>query len=467
MANIGLIGLGVMGAALARNIADHGYTVTVYNRETQKTDEFVEQFGEAFTGAYSPKDLVENLETPRKIILMITAGDPVDEVIASLQPLLGENDIIIDCGNSNFRDTQRRFQELQKKGIGFVGCGVSGGEEGARSGPSMMPGGNVKDWEKIREIFEKIAARDFDKNPCVTYIGNDGAGHYVKMVHNGIEYGVMQIMAEGYDILRKVYQLAPPEIANIFQKYNKDKLKSYLFEIAAEVLRKEDEMSDGYLIDFILDKAGQKGTGGWTAADALERGVALPSITEAVYARTISSKKDLRAALSRQFSKPERQPKIPLEQFKQNLEHGLYAGMLSAYAQGFDLIKEAAGKENWNIDPAEVARIWEGGCIIRADILNFLHEAFKKNPKKHLLEIDEVQKGLEEALPHLRTIVASSAENAVSAPALGASLAYIDAMTQEHSSANFVQALRDRFGAHTYERTDREGTFHTKWSNDK
>lgn len=455
-----------MGAALARNIADHGYTVAVYNRETQKTDEFVKEYGAAFTGARTIEEFVKDLEKPRKIILMITAGDPVDQVIEALKPILDKNDIVIDCGNSNFRDTERRYENLHKKNIYFIGCGVSGGEEGALNGPSMMPGGDEDAWEEIRGIFEKIAARDFSGGPCVAYMGENGAGHYVKTVHNGIEYGVMQTMAEAYDMLRKIYQLAPPEIADIFQEYNEGELKSYLFEIATEVLRKEDDMGNGYLIDAILDKAGQKGTGGWTAIDALERGVALPSITEAVYARTLSSKKDLRAALSRQFNAQERQAEIPIEEFKKTLGEALYAGMISAYAQGFDLIRTAAGDENWNINLSEIARIWEGGCIIRADILNFLHAALKKNPQKHLLEIDDVQKKLQKGLPHMRKIIALSAENAVPSPALGSALAYIDAMTQERSSANFIQALRDRFGAHTYERTDREGNFHTEWSND-
>jgi len=462
---IGLIGLAVMGQNLARNIANKNFPIVVYNRTTEKTTKFIEKFGtENLTGSKTIKKFVQSIERPRKIMILVKAGAAVDSVIEQLLPHLDQKDIIIDCGNSNYRDTQRRFKELKEKKIEFIGCGVSGGEEGALNGPSMMPGGSKTSWNKVKPILTKIAAKDFSGGPCVTYIGKGAAGHYVKTVHNGIEYSVMQIIAEAYEMLRSIYHLPAPQIGEIFAKYNRGQLRSFLFEITAEVLKKKDEFKEGYLIDYILDTAGQKGTGRWTAITALENGVALPSITEAVFARTMSSQKPLRKKLSKLYKTPSTKKPLPLNEFTKLLQKALYAGMLSSYAQGYDLIQATAQQESWDINLAEVSRIWEGGCIIRAKILNFLHEAYKKTKgQPHLFEIREIAKGMQKSIPSLRKINAIASLNALPTPALCTAQSYFDYITRENSSANMIQALRDNFGAHTYERTDKKGTFHTDW----
>ena len=462
---IGLIGLATMGANLARNIANNKFKISVFNRTTEKTTKFIEKYGnEYLIGEEKLKDFVKSLKAPRKIILLVKAGWPVDAFIDKLTPLLDKGDLIIDGGNSNYKDTQKRIETLKEKGIEFLGCGVSGGEEGALNGPSLMPGGSKKAYNKVSKILNKIAAKDFKGNPCVTYIGNNGAGHYVKTVHNGIEYGVMQMIAEAYEIFRSVYKLKAPEIAKIFKNYNRGKLKSYLFEITAEVLDRKDEYKNGYLIDYILDKAGQKGTGRWTAIDALERAVALPTVTEAVFARITSGEKDTRKRLSKIYSKSKVKNKIPLNKFISKLGDALYAGMLSSYAQGYHLIQKTAEEEGWEIDLSEVSRIWEGGCIIRADILNFLHKAYAKNQNKHLFEIKDISNGMIKTIPKLREICAFAQINGVAIPALSSSLAYFEMMTNENSSANLIQGLRDYFGAHTYERIDKKGSYHTEWN---
>jgi len=461
---IGLIGLATMGANFARNIANHKFRISVYNRTTETMEKFIEEYGnEYLNGEKNIKNFVNSLESPRKIIILVKAGPAVDAVITELLAHLEKNDIIIECGNSQYRDTKRRFEELKAKNINLIGCGISGGEEGALHGPSLMPGGSKLAWQKIQALLEQVAARDFNKGPCVSYIGSDGAGHYVKMVHNGIEYGVMQMMAEAYEMLRSIYKLSPNKISEIFASYNRGKLKSYLFEISAEVLKAKDPYKKGYLIDFILDKAGQKGTGRWTAIDSMERAVATPSISEAVYARVTSGEKDLRKKLSKLYKKPASK-KIPLNIFLPILRDGLYAGMLSIYAQGYDLIQKTAQEEKWKIDLAEVSRIWEGGCIIRAKILNYLHKAYGKSKgDKHLFEIKEISKDLKSNIPKLRKLVANASENGIPAPALATAQYYFEAMTGENSSANFIQGLRDYFGAHTFERTDRKGRFHNNW----
>ena len=462
---IGLIGLATMGANLARNIANNKFKISVFNRTTEKTTKFIAEYGnEYLVGQEELKDFVKSLKAPRKIILLVKAGWPVDAFIDKLTPLLDKGDLIIDGGNSNYKDTQKRTTALKEKGIEFLGCGVSGGEEGALNGPSLMPGGSKKAYNKVSKILNKIAAKDFNGNPCVTYIGNNGAGHYVKTVHNGIEYGVMQMIAEAYEIFRSVYKLKAPEIAKIFKNYNRGKLKSYLFEITSEVLDRKDQYKKGYLIDYILDKAGQKGTGRWTAIDALERAVALPTVTEAVFARITSGEKDTRKRLNKIYSKAKVKNKIPLNKFISKLGDALYAGMLSSYAQGYHLIQKTAAEEGWEIDLSEVSRIWEGGCIIRADILNFLHKAYAKNQNKHLFEIKDISNGMIKTIPKLREICGYAQSNGVAIPALSTSLAYFEMMTNENSSANLIQGLRDYFGAHTYERTDKKGSYHTEWN---
>lgn len=464
--NIGLIGLGVMGSNLARNIANHKFHISVYNRTTKITDEFINEHGNEYIhGTQSLENFVEQLETPRKIIILVKAGPAVDAVIQQLTQLIEVNDIIIDCGNSNFNNTKKRFDELQSKGFHFVGCGVSGGEEGALNGPSLMPGGTKEAWKEIKNIFEPIAAKDFSGDPCVTYIGDNSAGHYVKMVHNGIEYGVMQIMAEAYDLLKHLYKLDPPKLSEIFKKYNDGKLKSFLFEISIEVLARKDDQSDGYLINHILDKAAQKGTGKWTAIDALKRGISLPTITEAVFARNISGNKKLREELSKKYPSEKSNEEMPLKEFTNALEDALFAAMLSAYAQGFALLQHAAKKENWDINPSEIARIWEGGCIIRADILNVLHKAFaNSNKETHLFEIPEIITDLQNNIPNLQKIITSGVQNNIPVAGFATALAYIDSLSAKQLPANFIQGLRDNFGAHTYQRTDKEGSFHTEWN---
>jgi len=467
-ADIAIVGLGVMGQSLARNIASKGFRVMGWDRHKAKAKEFVKKYGNDNLDACSSySNVIKNLKTPRKYLLLVPAGDAVDSVLKDLKPHLKKGDIVIDAGNSNYKDTIRREAEWAKRGIDFVGMGVSGGEEGALRGPSIMPGGSKRAWKELSPILKKIAAKDFDGKPCVTHVGTDGAGHYVKLAHNGIEYGVMQMMAEAYFALKNIYGLKPNEISKIFKKYNKGKLKSYLFEISIPILTRKDEFKDGYLIDYILDKAGQKGTGRWVAIDALERGVVLPTITMSVYARSVSSKKEERIKLSKLFKKPKVKPPIPLSKFIKELEGALYAGMISSYAQGFELIRTAAKEQNWKIDFAEVTRIWEGGCIIRADMLNFLHKAFIKAKGKpvHLFTIKEIRTALQKDLGDWRKVVSFGAITGVPMPCLATSLTYFEEITSQTLSANFIQGQRDFFGAHTYERTDRKGTFHTPWSN--
>ncbi len=457
MGKIGLIGLGTMGANLARNVASKGHSIVTYNRTTATMEEFINEHGsDLLTGEAELEDFVKALEVPRKIIILVKAGGAVDAVIEGLKPFLDKGDIIIDGGNSLFTDTQRRFTTLAEEGLQFVGCGVSGGEEGALHGPSLMPGGSESAWNEIKEIFEDIAARDFNDGPCVTYVGDNGAGHYVKMVHNGIEYGVMQIMAEGYQLLSEMYGLSADDIGEIFEKYNEGKLKSFLFEIAIPVLQKKE--GDTNLIDLILDKAGQKGTGRWTAIDALERGVVLSTIAEAVNARGVSSFKERREALSKIHPDHEAKGTESKDDFIKQLEDAMYTSMLCSYAQGYELIQTAAKEEEWNIDLAEVSRIWEGGCIIRAEVLNELHKFFEKSPDSHLLEMEDFGD-----LTSLRSVCSVASDQGLPIPCLAASLNYFENSTRARTSANMIQGLRDFFGAHTYERTDKEGSFHTEW----
>lgn len=465
-AKIGIIGLAVMGANLARNIADKGFPTVVCNRTTEKMEKFIEEYGnDNLFGKEDLKEFIQSIESPRKIIIMVKAGDPVEAIINQLLPELDEGDTIIDCGNSNYHDTIRRNQDLSEKKINFVGCGVSGGEEGALHGPSLMPGGSESSWENMKEIWQAISAKDFAGAPCVTHIGEDGAGHYVKMVHNGIEYGVMQMIAEAYDLMKRVYGLDPIQIANVFESFGQGRLESYLFDIVVPVLKKREEQSDEFLIDKILDKAGQKGTGKWTAIDALDRGVGLSTISESVMARIISSFKESRVALAPKYNKPNPDTSIIKDVFVEKLENALYAGMLVIYAQGFELIKTAAEENNWQVNLSEISRIWQGGCIIRAKILKFLTDTYKSSTLENpnLLELEEIEASINEALPDWREIVIQSIRSGIPTPALTTSLQYLEASTSDRLPANLLQGLRDFFGAHTYERIDKEGVFHTEW----
>ncbi len=467
LSSIGLIGLAVMGKNLARNIAQKKYKVSVYNRTTAVTDEFIEQHGGAYIiGEKTIESFVASLATPRKIILMVKAGDAVDAVIEELTPHLEAGDTIIDCGNTFYRDTQRRYAMLKEKNIHFIGSGISGGEEGALHGPSLMPGGPKDAWKGIEPIWKKIAAKDFAGKPCVSYMGEDGAGHFVKMVHNGIEYGVMQLIAEAYDCLKTMHSLTPPEIQRIFKHLNNGPLKSYLFDITIDILEKKDDLTKGYLIDSILDTAQQKGTGKWTSVESLDRGIALPTITEGVFARCTSAEKKLRITLSTLYREKKTFKTISKKSFLPILEQAFSAAIISCYAQGFHLIERTAREEGWRINLAEVARIWQGGCIIRAKLLTTIHAAYqqKNNQSLHLLSIPSIARLVKQHRKGLREFVSLTVRTGIPIPAFAASLNYIEAMTQARSSANMIQALRDYFGAHTYERTDRAGVFHTEWN---
>jgi len=466
--DFGLIGLGVMGQNLARNVASHGYHVSVYNRSFDKTKSFLAEFGrEDFSGYKKYRQFVGSLKRPRKIMIMVKAGAPVDYVIADIKPYLQKGDVIIDGGNSFYKDTQRRTAELKKKSIHFVGCGVSGGEEGALNGPSLMPGGSKAAWRSIKPIMTKIAAKDFSGGSCVTYVGSDGAGHYVKMAHNGIEYGIMQLMSETYALLRRVYGLSALEISKIFERYTRGKLSSFLFDIAVPVLAKECEpgKDSSCLIYSILDKASNKGTGKWASIDALDRGIAVPTITQAVYARYISTEKDVRTNINKKYAHKHTMKKIPLKTFEKLLEDALYGAIISVFAQGYDLIAKASAEEKWDIDLVEVSRIWEGGCIIRAKMLKVFRDTYTRNRNKqqHLFLLPAVQKLMKSHSPKLRKLVGEATASGIALPGFTSSLFYFESMIEDRLPANLIQGLRDYFGAHTYERIDMKGSFHTDW----
>jgi 6-phosphogluconate dehydrogenase len=459
-----MIGLAVMWANLARNIASHGYSVAVYNRTPEVTEEFARQYTDNLTPYSSLSDLVASLESPRKIMIMVKAGSPVDAVIADLLPLLEKWDIIIDCGNSLYHDTIRRERSLRESGIEFVGCGVSGGEEWALHGPSIMPGCSPAVYTQIEPILTAISARDFSWGACVSHIGTDGAGHYVKMIHNGIEYAVMQMIAEAYEVYRKSYGLTAPEIADIFTEYNTGVLDSYLIEIAATVLRKKDTLKDGYIIDAILDRAGANGTGLWTSTDALESGMSVSSIVEATFARMISSDKSLRTELGQGYEFPH-PVLMPLADMRVQMEHTLYLGILFSYAQGLALIRTQSLAHHWDIDLSEVTRIWQGGCIIRSQILTFLTDAFQGGRDvEHIFALTPIHDAIHAHLAEYQSVLSALIQSNIATPALSSALQYFTQMVTIDSSANMIQGLRDYFGAHTYERTDRAGTYHTDWN---
>lgn len=467
LAHIGVIGLGTMGANLARNFASRGYRVAVINRSSEKTEQFMVDYHEEghFVANTELKQFIASLERPRKIMLMVKAGDAVDDVIEDLYPHLEKGDIIIDGGNSLYVHTQDRFSHLKEEGIHFMGVGVSGGEEGALHGPSMMPGGSKQAWRSLKSLFESVAAKDFSGNPCVAYIGNGGAGHYVKMVHNGIEYGIMQAMAEMYDLLTSVYGFSAAQVSDMFAALNKGMLKSFLFDIAIDVLYKKDDIKGkrGFLVDKILDKASQKGTGKWTSQDALDRGIAIPGISEAVFARVASSFKDLRTTLAKQYPIKKGKKAIPKKELESVLRSAMEGVFISLFAQGFHLIQEASAEEKWAVNLSDVARIWQGGCIIRCGMLKEFAAEFANQLDAHVLELAGFVAKSKKGQKGLAAIVGGFAGSGVPMPVFATSLYYMEALTRERLPANFIQGLRDFFGAHTYERVDTKGTHHTKW----
>ena len=457
-----------MGANLARNMADKGVKTLVYNRTAAKTKKFLEDFGHSpnLDGAFTLKDFVKQLERPRKIILLIKAGQPVDDMLDKLIPLLDAGDIIIDGGNSFFKDTQRRSKRMKELGFEYVGMGVSGGEEGALHGPSLMPGCGRQAYDHIRPVLEAISAKA-EGEPCVDYIGTDGAGHYVKMVHNGIEYADMQLISEVYTIMRHVLKMDVEEIAEVFGKWNQGRLSSYLIEITAAILQKKDGKTGKPIVDIILDKAGQKGTGKWTSLSALELGVPTPTMTEAVFARDMSSMKEERVELDKKYNDIRFvSDTLDKDSLLADLEKTLYASKICAYAQGFNLIGTAGEVYGWHLNLGHLAKIWRNGCIIRAAFLNVVSDSFDSNPSmKNLLFSDFFASALKEARPGWGRIVSLAAEAGVGIPALSSALAYFDAYHTPVGNANIIQAQRDYFGAHTYERVDKEGHFHTDWLN--
>ncbi|GAB3262700.1 NADP-dependent phosphogluconate dehydrogenase [Alteromonas gracilis] len=459
-ADIGVVGLAVMGANLARNLASRDLSVAVFNRSADKTERLVSEHPDGLVPADSIDDFVASLATPRRAIIMVQAGSGTDAVIEQLAERFEEGDIIVDGGNADFRDTIRRESELRERGIHFVGVGISGGEEGALNGPSLMPGGSEHAWENLGPMLESIAAVA-EGEPCVTHIGSDGAGHFVKMVHNGIEYADMQLIAEVYDLLRRVGGLDPAQIADVFADWNDGDLESYLVEITAEVLRQRTD-DDGPLIDVIVDEAGSKGTGVWTVQNAVGLGVPASAIGEAVFARAVSASRPHREAVAESFTRPVAPPEH--RGLADDLRTALYAAKVVAYAQGFDIIRAGAAEHEWTIDLGEVARIWRGGCIIRARFLNRITEAYERDADLVSLLADPYfAEIVGEGQDAWRRVVTTAVGAGVPVPALSSSLAYLDALTSPRLPAALVQLQRDFFGAHTYRRTDREGTFHTRW----
>ncbi|MHB0869133.1 MAG: decarboxylating NADP(+)-dependent phosphogluconate dehydrogenase [Chloroflexota bacterium] len=466
--DIGLIGLAVMGQNLALNMNDQGYRVAVFNRTVSRVDEFIanEAAATQIVGAHSLAELAQLLRRPRRVMLMVKAGETVDQMIESLLPHLEEGDVVIDGGNSHFPDTDRRTRDLAQKGILYVGTGVSGGEEGARHGPSIMPGGNPAAWPQVKEIFQAIAAKVEDGSPCCDWVGENGAGHYVKMVHNGIEYGDMQLISEAYQLLKDGLGLSADEMHEVFAEWNRGELDSYLIEITSRILAKKDE--DGSpLVDKILDTAGQKGTGKWTSISALDLGMPVTLIAEAVFARALSALKEERVAASAILPGPTHAADQDRETFIEDVRRALYSSKIVSYAQGYMLLREAAREYGWKLNFGGIALMWRGGCIIRSRFLGKIKEAFDKNPGlTNLLLDDFFSQVLIEYQASWRSAIIQAIQRGVPTPAFGAALAFYDGYRTGRLPANLLQAQRDFFGAHTYERVDRprDEFFHTDWT---
>lgn len=464
---IGVVGMAVMGRNLALNIESRGHPVSIYNRSREKTDDVIAEHGDKqLVPTYTLQEFVDSLEKPRRILLMVKAGAATDDTIAQLKPLLDKGDILIDGGNTNFHDTIRRNQELAKAGLHFIGTGVSGGEEGALHGPSIMPGGPRDAYDLVEPILTEIAARADDGKPCVAYMGPDGAGHYVKMVHNGIEYGDMQLIAESYAVLKHVLGLSNQELAAVYSDWNEGELDSYLIEITATIFGKQDEKTGNDLIDMILDRAAQKGTGKWTSQSALDLGVPLPLITESVFARMLSSLKDERVAASKQLAGPDNKTfSGDREAFIAAVGKALYLSKIVSYAQGFAQLRAASKEYDWQLDYGTIAQIWRGGCIIRARFLQNITDAYAEDDTLDNLLLAPYFRGIAKAYQAaLREVVSAAIAAGVPVPCFSSAIAYYDGYRSEHLPANLLQAQRDFFGAHTFERIDEKGSFHEDWS---
>jgi len=466
LCDLGITGLATMGANLARNAARNGFKVALHNRTDEKTDGLVREHGHegTFVATHGIPEFVAALERPRAILVMVKAGKPVDDVIAEIVPHLDPGDLLVDGGNSLYADTARRAMELAGKGFGFLGMGVSGGEVGALEGPSIMPGGDRRAYARVRPMFEKMSAH-VKGTPCCAFLGDGGAGHYVKMVHNGIEYADMQLIAETYDVLRSVYALGAAEIAKVFRSWKTTDLDSYLIDITTEVLEKADPSGSGPLVDVILDEAEQKGTGRWTAVSGLELGVPITTITEAVFARTLSALKTERLAAEKLFNQTKVARETPSADAFAALRDALYASKIVAYAQGFEQLAAASKEFGWDLDLATIARIWRGGCIIRAGFLDRIMEAYgDAAPDTNLLTVPYFHDSVATCERHWRAAVTLAIDSGLPVPAFSSSLAYFDGYRRGNGPANLLQGLRDYFGSHTYHRTDRDGVYHILWS---
>ncbi|MFB5188757.1 NADP-dependent phosphogluconate dehydrogenase [Alicyclobacillus fastidiosus] len=462
---VGVVGLAVMGKNIALNIESRGFSVSVYNRTRQRTDELIqESSGKQLHPTYSIEEFIESLERPRRILIMVQAGAPTDETIAQLVPHLDQGDILIDGGNAFFQDTRRRNEELEAKGIRFIGTGVSGGEEGALKGPAIMPGGQPDAYELVAPILTAISAK-VNGDPCCTYIGPDGAGHYVKMVHNGIEYGDMQLICEAYHLLKHVVGLSTDDLNRVFSEWNDGELDSYLIQITADIFTKRDPETDKPMVDLILDTAGQKGTGKWTSQSALDLGVPLSMITESVFSRFLSAMKDERVAASKILKGPELPPfEQNKDEFIEDVRQALYASKICSYAQGFAQMRAASEEYGWDLRFGDIAMIFRGGCIIRARFLQNIKDAYDRDPNlKNLLLDPYFQNIVEKYQGAWRKVVAMAVTHGVPVPAFSSALAYFDSYRSDTLPANLLQAQRDYFGAHTFRRVDREGVFHFNW----